>query len=138
MRTMQLHRAPPPPGGPQTASSASYFIIFWRIKSTCLYLHVLHAFIMHLFAKHVIVRRVIRSKSPHEETALKSPLGWAVTWQVTSADRSDGMIDSRPPSTEVMTIIIVDANNNVLQTYLCVWCRKTEKEENRRRKTVTG
>ena len=93
---------------------------------------------MHLFAKLVSVRRVIRSKSPHEETALKSPLAWAVTWQVASADRSDGMIDSRPPSTEVMTTIMVDANNNVLQTYLCVWCRKMEKVENRQRKTVTG
>ena len=63
MQTMRLHRAPQPPGGPQTASSASYFIICWRIKSTCIYLHVLHAFIMHLFAKHVSVRGVIRLKS---------------------------------------------------------------------------
>ena len=53
MQTMRLHRAPQPPGGPQTASSASYFIICWRIKSTHIYLHVFHAFIMHLFAKHV-------------------------------------------------------------------------------------
>ena len=97
---MRLHRAPQPLGGPKQQVHPHLLLYVGELKvaSSSIYLHVLHAFIVHLFAKHVSGNQVKMHGDfdliTHEEAALKSPLGWAVTWQVTSADRFDGMIDS--------------------------------------------